>query len=154
MPKPLTRFPVARWLAAVILCLAHLGCAPPTGASMVVDPLIQAAIRMNRDGSAEQTWTYHHGNAEPYWVVLVPVGTKASELDTIEFPDNWRAAAKDCLEDGQAAVILAEAAQSSCVHPIVVPELRDLQAVRKASGEPTVFTLHKGKGNPWVEAIE
>ena len=121
---------------------------------MVVDPLAQVAMGMNRAGSREQHWSYHHENAEPYWIVAVPAGTKPRELDTIECPDNWLRAAKDCVEGGQAVVILAEATRSSCVQPIVVPELRDLHSVRKSPGEVTVFTLHKGKGDPCLVAIK
>jgi len=109
---------------------------------------------MNRSGSSHQAWSYRHENAEPYWIVAAPAGTKASELDTIAFPDNWRSAAKACVENGKAVIILAEATKSACMLPIVVPELRDIQSVYKRGGEATVFTLYKSTGNPWLVSVE
>ena len=87
--------------------------------------LVQVAIGMNRGDSREETWSYLHENAEPYWLIAAPAKTEASALDAIEFPENWRSAAKDCVRDGEAVMILAQAATCSCVRPIVVPEIRD-----------------------------
>lgn len=130
------------------------GCSDPEGVTRVVDPLVAAAIAMNRSGMREATWSYRHDNAEPYWLMVAPKNTDTAELDSIEWPEQWRAAAQDCLKSGDAVMILAQAASSSCQHPIVVPEIREVLAVHKQGGEPAVFELQKSTGDPWLVTLK
>lgn len=154
MRKSAARSRIPRWVAVATLSAMQLGCEAPRGVSRVVDPLAEVAMAMNRSGSRDRTWSYRHENAEPNWIVAGPAGTKPRELDTIAFPDHWRSAAKACLEDGEAVVILAEATKSACIQPVIVPELREIRSVDKRSGEATVFTLQKTTGNPWLVSVE
>ena len=109
---------------------------------------------MNREGLREKTWSYRHENAEGYWIVAAPAGTQAHELDGVGLPAPALSSAKQCLGDGEAVVVLVETARTSCLHPVRVPELRELFAVRKNGGEEAAFTLRRDKGNSWLAALQ
>jgi hypothetical protein len=141
-------------LVACGLVVFHAGCGPSGDASRLVDPLTQAAIHMNSEGLREQTWYYRHENAEPYWIVAAPAGTQAHELDGVGLPAAALSSAQQCLGDDEAVLVLAEAARTSCINPIRVPELRELFAVRKNGGEEAAFILRRDKGNPWLAALQ
>ena len=141
-------------LVACGLVVFHAGCGPSGGASRLVDPLTEVTIQMNREGLREKTWSYRHENAEPYWIVAAPAGTQAHELDSVGLPADALSSAQQCLGDGEAVVVLAEATRSSCMHPVRLPELRELYAVQKNGGEETAFTLRRDKGNPWLAALQ
>ena len=141
-------------LVACASLLLHAGCGPSGGASRLVDPLTEVAIQMNREGLREKTWSYRHENAEPYWIVAAPAGTQAHELDGVGLPADALSSAQQCLGDGEAVVVLVETARTSCLHPVRVPELRELFAVRKNAGEEAAFTLRRDKGNPWLAALQ
>jgi hypothetical protein len=97
---------------------------------------------------------YQHKNHEPYWIVVAPAGTSVDRIALIDIPSAWVAAAKECVQEGESALFLAEATRFSCVRPLISPTVRELQAVRKNAAEETVFTLRGDKTGSWLALIQ
>lgn len=141
-------------VTAVLTALATIGCAQGGSASQVLEALMDVAMEMNQGGSVDRTWSYNHATGAPYSLVVAPARTSASALDAIAFPKNWLEAAKDCINSGQAVVIVAETQVCTCARPVEMPNVRAFFAVHKAAGEQTVFKLQKNTGEPIVTGVE
>ena len=109
---------------------------------------------MNLQGDPDGSWEYRPATPVDYWVVAAPEGTTAADLKRQDLPALALSSLEPCVESGEPFLVLAEAATSSCLHPVLVPDIPRLFVVEKHSGAAATFTLRRVDGRAQLVSVE